>query len=225
MASGTRVAALDPATAARLERDGYLLLRAALPADWTQPLCAAFEAGARPSHAWPAPRGADWRHALVDLDPLVQRACRLPTLLGAAAALLRQPFFLAQVEGRAPQAGGGAQLLHGDGPDRGRAELVSALIYLDPFGPENGATQVAAGTHRWADLAQAPAPSPQVLSGEAGDVLVFDAHLLHGATRNVSGAARRSLLATYAVEPLRRSYDATRALRAVRMNTDELFLP
>lgn len=47
------------------------------------------------------------RHALVDLDPMVQRTCRLPPLLAAAAHMLAGPFLLAQVEGREPLKDGG----------------------------------------------------------------------------------------------------------------------
>src|SRR5579872_1038518 len=88
----TKIARLGAEPAERLDRDGYLLLRAAVPAPWIEPLRAAFEAGELANEAWPVPRGPDWRHALVDLDPTVQRVCRLPAVLAAAGAILRGPF-------------------------------------------------------------------------------------------------------------------------------------
>jgi Phytanoyl-CoA dioxygenase (PhyH) len=198
----------------QLDAQGYLLLRNAVPADWIAPL--------RKSR-WPVPRGADWRHALVDLDPHVQRVCRLPALLDAVGHRLRGPFFLSQVEGREPMPGNRPQPLHrdggGSGSDEDGGQLMAAMVWLDPYDAGNGATQVLAGSHRGG----AAAGDARVLTGAAGDILIFDPDVLHGATTNSTGARRRSLLLSYAVAALRDDHRRTARLRNVRMDTDELF--
>jgi ectoine hydroxylase-related dioxygenase (phytanoyl-CoA dioxygenase family) len=187
-------------------------------------LRAAFDAGVGTGDQWAVPRGTGWRHALVDLDPTVQRTCRLPALLAAAAGMLAGPFFLAQVEGREPLRDGGHQPLHRDGVG---TNAVAVLVFLDAYGPDNGATRVVPRhlDQGLVDQAEPDEASSLIIAGEAGDILVFDADLPHGATRNRSGARRRSLLLSFMPERMREPQDACRALRNVRMDTSEVFVP
>ena len=220
----TRVIPLAPDQAALLARDGYLLLRGAVPEAWREALRAAFDAGVGTGDQWAVPRGGGWRHALVDLDPIVQRTCRLSPLLAAGAQLLGGPFFLSQVEGREPLQGSGHQPLHRDGLGRG---AVAALVFLDAYGPDNGATRLVPRhlDQGLVDLGEPDEAASLITAGEAGDILVFDADLPHGATRNRSGARRRSLLLSFMPEHMRQAQDSCRAIRNVRMDTSEMFVP
>lgn len=213
----------------QLHRNGYALLRRAIPAGWLDELRAAFDAGVKPSHEWPVPRGMNWRHSLLDLDSKVQAVCRLPTVLAVVGELIGERFFLSQVEGREPLAGGERQALHRDLSNLRPGDTVHALAYFDDYGPENGATRIVPGSHRPAQ------GGPQFdfndesrsvqLSGSAGDILVFDADLVHAGGRNSTGARRRSILICYFIEQLYASHLKTARLRGVRMNTTGRFDP
>ena len=213
----------------RIQRDGYALLRGAIPPEWLDHLRDAFDAGVTPSAQWPVPRGADWRHSMLDLDPKVQAVCRLPSLLATVGALIGERFFLAQVEGREPLAGGGQQGLHRDLSANRPGDTVNVLAFFDDFGPANGATRLVPGTHRPAQ--GEPPPNDEddsrslQLTGTAGDILVFDADLLHAGSLNSTGARRRSILIGYFAEPRYAAHLATAHLRNVRMDTRERFDP
>jgi Phytanoyl-CoA dioxygenase (PhyH) len=202
-----------------LTEQGYVLLPGAVPAELLVAAIAAFEAGYLPSDQWPTPRGLDWRFAQVDLDPAIQAICRLPRVLEAAGTLIGAPFFLMQIDGRDPLLGNRCQPLHRDAEGAVQPFAI-AMVFLDDYGPDNGATQIVPGTHRGADTGE-----PLVLSGKAGDIAVMDANLLHGATSNTNGAPRRSLLVTWADVRLRDELAATEELRGVKMDTSEVFDP
>ena len=202
---------------AQFVRDGFLLIRVEILSVSLGPLREQFDAGM--THTWPVPRGPDWYHSYVEDCETVQSVCRTPQLLEAVASGIGGPFFLAQVEGREPRKGGGGQRLHRDGQGFGGPVVISALAFLDDFGPENGATRLVPGTHRGepseSDLAEHP--NVRTLDGKAGDILVFYADLLHSGTCNVSGARRRSLLINFFPALLRDEHEATCRIRDVHM--------
>ncbi len=213
----------------QLHRDGYALLRGAIPPEWLDALRDAFDAGVVPSSQWPVPRGADWRHSMLDLDATVQAVCRLPPLLAAVGALIGERFFLSQVEGREPLAGGGQQGLHRDLSAQRPGDTVNVLAFFDDFGPANGATRLVPGTHRPAPDDPPPGIDDELrcvrLEGSAGDIVVFDADLLHAGSLNTTGSRRRSILIGYFAEPHYAAHLATAQLRNVRMDTCERFDP
>ncbi len=213
----------------QLHRQGYALLRHAIPNAWLAELRATFDTNVKPSDQWPVPRGMDWRHAQLDLDARVQAVCRLPPVLAVVGELIGERFFLAQVEGREPLAGGGHQRLHRDLSARRPGDMVNALAFFDDYGPGNGATRVVPGSHRPAqgeppfDFNDESRAIP--LSGSAGDILVFDVDLVHAGSLNTSGARRRAILIGYRAESLYAIHLETTALRGVRMDTAERFAP
>ncbi|WP_103311072.1 MULTISPECIES: phytanoyl-CoA dioxygenase family protein [unclassified Pseudomonas] len=213
----------------QLHQDGYILLRRAIPNEWLADLRSVFDAGVRPSDQWPVPRGMDWRYSMLDDDSRIQAVCRLPQLLAVAGELIGEQFFLSQVEGREPLAGGGQQPLHRDLSAQRPGDIAIALAFFDDYGPENGATRIVPGSHR-------PEPGAPPfdfndesravqLSGSAGDILVFDVDLVHAGSLNAIGARRRSILISYFAESLYASHLETVALRNIRMDTRDRFAP
>ena len=213
----------------QLHHDGYALLRQAVPVGWLDGLRTVFDAGITPSDQWPVPRGADWHHSLLDDDATIQALCRLPQLLAVVGELIGERFFLAQVEGREPLAGGGHQQLHRDLSAQRPGDIANAMVYFDDYGPGNGATRIVPSSHR------PPAGEPPFdfndesrsvqLAGAAGDILVFDVDLIHAGSLNRLGTRRRSILISYFAEPLYASYLQTRSLRGIRMDASEHFEP
>jgi ectoine hydroxylase-related dioxygenase (phytanoyl-CoA dioxygenase family) len=213
----------------QLHRDGYALLRGAIPAEWLDDLRAVFDAGVRPSDQWPVPRGMDWRYSMLDDDARVQAVCRLPQVLAVAGELIAERFFLSQVEGREPLPGGGHQQLHRDLSAQRPGDIAIALAFFDDYGPGNGATRLVPGSHRpeagAASLDFNDESRSVQLAGCAGDILVFDVDLVHAGSLNSVGARRRSILISYFSESLYASHLETVSLRNVRMDTSERFEP
>ncbi len=221
----TLASPMTSTTHTEVQRDGYALLRGVIPTDWLDSLRTAFDRGVIPVDQWPVRRGHDWRHSLLDLDPTIQAMCRLPLLLATVGELVGETFFLSQVEGREPLQDGGHQGLHRDLSAQRPGDTVVALAFFDDYGPDNGATRLVPSSHRPADAPFGTIDDERAeqIAGHAGDILVFDADLLHAACLNKTGARRRSALFTYFAAPLYETHLRTAKLRSVRMDTSDRF--
>lgn len=121
-----------------------------------------------------------------------------PALVGLLDELLSD--YEVIVHSREPGKGLGAQGLHADRPPGRMHEFdaITVLWMLDDFLDDNRATRVVPRPHRGAAavsraLAQPGMQHPDeiVVTGRAGDALVFDAHLWHSGRENTSGRRRR----------------------------------
>jgi Phytanoyl-CoA dioxygenase (PhyH) len=204
-----------------LDLEGFMVFKKAIPEPWLNPLRTIFDEGIIPSADWPVPRRHDWRHSSVDQDPLVQQLCELRAIIDGVRHILRAPFFLSQVEGREPCIANLPQPLHRDGAGS-PGQVMAAMVWLDDYGANNGATQIVPASHR-PEVNDTVKRNAIIIEGQAGDVLLFDPEVLHGATSNISGERRRSLLMLYAAASLHKEYAQTEELRHVRMDTSGIF--
>jgi hypothetical protein len=151
-------------------------------------------------------------HGLIDKAPptadlighpdLTEWAARM--MRGAAEGVLLNAGELIQIG-----AGEPAQYLHRDTDSwpaiaRGEAPvLVNAIVALDPFTLENGATYVAPGSWRWEAGRQPRSDQLARAVMAAGDALLFRGDLVHGGGENASPAPRRAISVSYCAGWLR----------------------
>jgi ectoine hydroxylase-related dioxygenase (phytanoyl-CoA dioxygenase family) len=188
-----------------LDERGYLVLSGVVDAEELDRLRSAFDR-ACDAEGIP-PRGTRHPKGLLEGDPAFSRLVLHPGLLAAVLHVLGRPFRLGGVAGRDPMPGFGPQGLHMDCVESGPAtpyQVVTALGLIDDFTPENGATRLVPGTHRWrrpppktfADPASRH-PDQVVVTAPAGSVLAFNGHLWHGGTANRSGDHRRAVQCSF----------------------------
>jgi ectoine hydroxylase-related dioxygenase (phytanoyl-CoA dioxygenase family) len=203
---------LSPGEREALDREGYVIFRDVIDADWLSSLRAAFEtAYAKDSTAPvnPVIKESGTRHIdnLVSRGPDFERVFTHPRILAGVYHVLQCPFRLGQMNGREPLPGYGQQGLHADWTARAKGEpfrIVTSIWLLDDFTSENGATRVVPGTHRlltrppksFADPASRH-PDQRIIVAPAGSVLLFNGHLWHSGTRNQTNQHRRVLQCSF----------------------------
>jgi ectoine hydroxylase-related dioxygenase (phytanoyl-CoA dioxygenase family) len=145
---------------------------------------------------------------LVDKGEVFQRVVACDRVLEFVSHVLRPRFKLSSLNARsADPYSPEAQPLHCDAgslPDDNGYCVCNTIWLLDDFTPENGATRIVPGSHRWAQLPQAvlvdpaaPHPEELLVTGPAGSVVVMNTHAWHGGTANRTGQPRRALHSFY----------------------------
>ncbi|SDU59191.1 phytanoyl-CoA dioxygenase family protein [Jiangella alkaliphila] len=196
---------------ARLDADGFL----ALPGLFAGERLAALRArigelqeseGSAAGHEVGGQRGAAMLADLINKGEVFESVFTEPAVLAAAHHVVGN-VRVNSLNFRAALPGEGHQNLHSDWGRPvadGDFHICNSMWLLDDFTADNGATRVVPGSHRWGrvpadDLPDAAAPHPdeRLLLGEAGTVVIFNAHVWHGGTLNRTGVPRRGLTMSY----------------------------
>jgi Phytanoyl-CoA dioxygenase (PhyH) len=196
-------AALPADAAAALDHDGFVVVPGPLDSQGIETLSAAYDLAVATASLADIHAGrtstlvTDFVNRGAAFDPLYVYS----PLLAAAARVIGGPFRLSSFHARTLRPAAQGQGLHVD-VARTSADwpLLSFIVMVDPFRPDNGATGFLPGSHRWEappdqdDLARQAEPSSTVLAtGPAGSFLVFNGSVWHGHTTNHSPYPRRSL--------------------------------
>lgn len=145
---------------------------------------------------------------LVNRGEIFARIISAPHILEYVAHVLGPDFKLSSLNFRSANPHGTwVQPLHCDTgalPDERGNTVCNVIWLLDDFTPENGATRVVPGSHRFGRLPEdaladpsAPHPDEVLITARAGSVVVMNTHAWHGATANRTDRPRRALHSFY----------------------------
>ena len=190
---------MSPSDQAReLDANGYYVASGVLEAGWLELLKLAFASATQQSNGT--------QHVRLTAETPGLQAWRelerVAIVSSAAEQILQRSFVVRDLHGRNPLPGFGQQGLHIDGIPWAAgdpATTVTALWMIDDFTACNGATRVVPGSHHRpgsvpSSFAQPHArhPDERIITGQAGDVLVFNGRLWHSGRRNDSRNGRRA---------------------------------
>ncbi len=139
----------------------------------------------------------------VNKGEIFEKVIETPEVLECVEAVLGPDFKLSSLNIRSanPNSNSG-QPLHvdsGELPDEKGNAVCNSVWMLDDFTEQNGALRVVPGSHLWRRLpAQGEKVDTEMLvTGEAGTVVVMNAHMWHGGTDNKTDLQRRAMHVYY----------------------------
>jgi len=162
---------------------------------------------------------------LVDKGEVFERVVAEPRVLELVSHILNGSYKLSSLNARSTNPfAAEPQPLHMDMgllPDAKGPAVCNSVWLLDDFTPDNGATRLVPGSHRWnmdprAALANPLAPHPEeiLIVAPAGTVVVYNAHVWHGGTANRTALHRRALHSFYVRRDMPQQQWQKRMLRA-----------
>lgn len=145
---------------------------------------------------------------LVNKGEVFQRVVAMPKVLECVGHVLGPRFKLSSLNVRSANPHSDwIQPFHADVgaiTDEKGYWVCNSVWMLDDFTPKNGAIRMVTGSHRWGRLPQdvlpdpmAPHPDEILLTGQAGTVVIMNAHMWHGATANRTSRQRRAMHGFY----------------------------
>jgi hypothetical protein len=189
--------------ALELQERGFVVLPGAVPADRMERLADAYDAAVASATGDDIRIGSTSTKVsdFVNRDAVFNELYVYPPLLEACCRVIGRPFKLSSLLARVLRPHTPAQELHVDVPrDSADWPLLSFILMVDDFRPDNGATRFVPGSHRWPGDPADTVPDllaeheGEVLAcGAAGSLLVFNGSTWHGHTANTSSGPRRSL--------------------------------
>jgi ectoine hydroxylase-related dioxygenase (phytanoyl-CoA dioxygenase family) len=197
----------------QLDEHGYVVLDSAMGDDLLRDLRDRIwrlfdEEGDRAGSEFRTEEHAHRLANLVDKGEVFRRAIALPAVLERVRHVLGREIKLSSLNARSvdPKSDVG-QPLHVDMaaiPDENGYWVCNTVWMLDDFTPDNGATRMIPGSHKWKTRPQdvlddpmAPHPDEVLLTGKAGGIAVMNAHMWHGGTANRSPKPRLAMHAFY----------------------------
>ncbi len=147
--------------------------------------------------------GADRLADLVNKGAEFETCFTHSKLLAGMRHVLGSNCKLSSLNYRSARPDGGEQKLHVDWHEAITAPefvVCNSIWLVDDFTEENGATRLIPRSHLYSKIPDqeledpwAKHPHEVMVTGEAGSVFLFNAHLWHGGTRNRSARQRRAI--------------------------------
>jgi len=170
----------------------------------------------------PKEAGADRLADLVNKGDIFDIFYTHPKVLAGIEAVLGAEYKLSSLNYRAATPGNGKQKLHVDWGNtvvNDDYKVCNTIWLLDDFTAVNGATRIVPGTHKLKSLPQESLENPlenhpeQILiTAPAGSVFIFNSHVWHGGTTNLTYKNRRSIHSYFCSRELPQQIDQKKYL-------------